>query len=604
MTDDPTSALEDDFIDDLDDPETSSLLLSMRMSRCMDAAIASKTVAIDLNGHNRRATDFGSYQKFGQLYLKWEAPNDDIKLLIKALEGGPPLEKPIRSDSSCLFKCGVCGDELVLETDGWTLRAVSTCPYPDGPIFDFELNVPSGRMVVANDLRPLFDFMGDFDINTCVGGMKHSLAMAENGCAQGFVGNTCPGVYRLDDNRLTVADGGRREEEMALEAHEFDGKRMRFEFVCFDPAREDHCSGLLRDLSHGTPMVLTRQMKGDEVRLTLEGPCSVQSVYDDQHAEIVELLDYELPPPGEYVAGICTDLWWYSIVDYDEFVRRAGEKTLKDHNAETVVVKPGVYRFCHLYYTLDRDCDDQPQTYTEIEWIREPDPVRDFNAERLAFHLTAEQVVAKSLPSYTATIEMMESVHPDLHHDGSDAIRARRRVTVAIQGIADHIFCVIGNGYDWHENGFLCDNPSLRSDAPNVEIPEFNERYGWYPLSEYSALCIAAGLHGKPKHLNKSFRALAFNVAMCIVKHGVTSFNCLGGKRMNETKKHIKAEKAQAKKTEQLAKQCLSGLAKLYPDDAPESCARLLHQSWSDLARKAVAWIYQTLRKVARSKEA
>ena len=599
MTDDLTSALEDDFIDGLDDPETSSLLLSMKMGSCMDAAIESKTVIIDLKGHDRRATDFGKYRKFNQLYLNWEASNDDIRLLTKALKGGPALEKPIRTDSSCLFKCSVCGEKLALETDGKTLRTVSQCPYPDGPIFDFELNVPSGKLVVANDLRPLFDFIGDFDINTCVGGMKHSLAMSENGCAQGFVGNTCPGVYRLDDNRLTVADAGRREEEMALEAHEFDGKLMRFEFVCFDPAREDHCSGLLRDLSRGTPMVLSRQVKGDEVWLTLEGPCSVQSAYDDQHAEIVELLDYELPPPGEYVAGICTDLWWYSIVDYDEFVRRYGEDALGDRNAETVVVKPGVYEFRHLYYTLDRDCDDQPQTYTEIKWVREPDPVRDFKAERLAFHLTAGQVVAKSLPSYTANIEMMESIHPDLYHDGSDAIRTRRRVAVAIRGVADHIFCVIGNGYDWHENGFLCDNADLRSDAPSIEIPEFVGRHSWYPLSQYSALCLAAGLHGKPMHLNKSFRALAFNVAMCIVKHGVNPFNGVG--RVNETKKHREAEKAQAKKTERLAKQCLSGLAKLYPDDVPESCAKLLRQSWSDLARKAVAWIYQ---KVVRSKEA
>ena len=464
----------DDLIDSIDDPKLQGYLRSMRLAEYFDSAVATRTIAIDMGGHNRRADDFG-YRKFGDLHLKWTASPDDVEALTEALKGGPPLEKPLRTEPSCLFKCGVCGEEFVLETDGHTLRTVSQCPYPDGPIFDFELNVPSGRMVVANDLRPLFDFVGDYDINTCVGCMKHPLAMAENGCAQGFVGNSCPGVFRLDKNRLTIAVTGSGEED--------------------DDGNIDE----------------------DDPRLT---------------------------PPGEHVAGICTDLWWYSIVDHDEFVRRAGEETLDDHNAETVDVKPGVYRFRHLFHSIERDSPHQ-QTYTEIEWVREPDPVRDFKAERLAFHLTAGQVVAESLSKY-----------PSLHH-GPDAIRS----------VADHIFCTIGGGGDWHENGFVSYNPDIRPDAPEVDIADFSGRYPWYPLSEkYSALCIAAGLYGSPLYLNKSFRALAFNVAMCIVDHGVE----LG--RFGATKEDEDAEKVQARKTEQLAERCLRGLAKLYPDDVPEFC--------------------------------
>lgn len=472
MTDDP--------IGNIDDPELQGFLRSMRLAEYFDSAIATRTIVIDMGGHNRRASDFG-YRKFGDLHTKWIGiSSDDVETLTEALKGGPPLEKPLRTEPSCLFKCGVCGEELVLETDGKTLRTVSQCPYPDGLIFDFELNVPSGKLVVANDLRPLFDFIGDYDINTLVGCMKHSLAMAEVGCAQGFVGNTCPGVYQIDDNKLTIAATGLGEED------------------------------------------------------------------DDGN---IDEDDPELTPPGELVASICTDLWWYAIVDYDEFVRRDSKGTLDNHNAETVNVKPGVYRFRHLYYALDRDNCSQPQTYTEIEWVREPDPVRDFKAERLAFNLTAGQVVADSL-----------SKHPTLYH-GPDAIRA----------VASHIFCTIGGGGDWHENGFISYNPDLRPDAPEADLTDYNGsfsgKYRWYPLCEqYSALCLAAGLNGKPLYLNESFRALAFDVAMCIVDHGVEPM------QRGKTKKDEDAGKREVRRTERLAARCLKGLAELYPDDVPEFC--------------------------------
>ncbi|KKL57029.1 hypothetical protein LCGC14_2239470, partial [marine sediment metagenome] len=123
-----------------------------------------------------------------------------------------------------------------LLTNGISVWADEECPYPHGFTIEFELNVPSGQIVATDDLRPLFDILGDYDINTDEGCRLTTLAYEQIGCAHGFVGNSCPGIYK-QGNKYIIANGG----------HDRD---------------------------------------------------------------------------GEQVGSIGTDLWWYSIVDADEFKRR------------------------------------------------------------------------------------------------------------------------------------------------------------------------------------------------------------------------------------------------------------------------------------------
>ena len=177
------------------------------------------------------------------------------------------------------------------------IRPKNTCPYPNGIPLTFELNVPSGIMIVANDLRPHFDFVGDYDVNTAMGCVKTTKAMEAIGCAYAFVGNSCPGMYKTGENTFTISCGG----------------------------------------------------------------------YDEKTEEDIE-------PEGVRVAGIITDLWWYAIVDVDEFERRGCEG---QRGIDRVQVEPGVYRFTHFQH-LDHDENDQPFIYTLIEWVRPPEPVRDY----------------------------------------------------------------------------------------------------------------------------------------------------------------------------------------------------------------------------------
>ncbi|MBI4142466.1 hypothetical protein HY480_01165 [Candidatus Uhrbacteria bacterium] len=236
----------------------------------------------------------------------------------------------------------------------------------------------------------------------------------------------------------------------------------------------------------------------------------------------------EVHPKGRRVAQIATQLWWYSIVDGDEFTRR----WCTGYEMERVRVKPGVYRFTHFRHSRAQgnpdDHPEQPYVFTAIEWVRPPDPVRDFLADVRSQNFTAGQVIADMLRQFPTI------------YDGPDAV----------QRAANHMLCAIGGGGDWHPNGFVQYNPDMDPEAPSVRIPKFAKQYRWDPLSEeYSAVCRAAGIGGEPRiPLNPSFVALARNVLTCIVRYGTEPQD---GQRGDPNLK--------------LAEQCLAGLDRLYP---------------------------------------
>lgn len=353
-------------------------------------------------------------------------------------------------------ECYVCGKKVALATNGTSIFAASLCPYPDGIPLEFELNVPSGVMVVANDLRPTFGFLGSYDVNKSIGCVKTTKAMEAIGCAHAFVGNTCPGVYRIGENKFIVASRGTGE--------------------------------------------------GND--------------------------DKPIDPPGEHVGGIITDLWWYSIVDLDEFKRR-GLKVDK-RNVDLVKTRPGVYKLAHFRH-LKKFWDDcnHPVIYTEIEWVRPPDPVKDYRAKFMTKNFTAGQVVSHMIKSW-----------PGMYSGPDYIMRA-----------ADFIFCVIGGGGSWHPNGFVVFDPDMPANTPEVEIPIFDKPFSWYPLSEkYSKLCCAAGIGEEKINLNPSFTALAKNVARCIVKHGNSPTG--GDKEPEKTSERNKV----------IAQKCLEKLLEKYPD--------------------------------------
>lgn len=141
------------------------------------------------------------------------------------------------------------------------------------------IDVPSGKLVIDNDLRGLFPEIEDMphiDGQGVQFWMKgYTEAYGKIGLLHGYVGNSCPGVYKYGDI-LYIGN---------------------------------------------QPIVA--------------------------HPQI----------PGKRVASVCTDLWWYSICDYNEFIRRGGKMgKLAWQNPGIVKVKPGRYVLSHHWpFTDDKD---------------------------------------------------------------------------------------------------------------------------------------------------------------------------------------------------------------------------------------------------------
>lgn len=252
-------------------------------------AVARKQIKVDFCGHLCQL-DF---------VVLVNCPSfEQVRRLNRAIDERKPLEQFITIGASLLCRCGYCGKRPVFETNGRILRPKISCVYENGLPLEFELNVPSGVLIVADDLRPHFDITREYDVNTPIGCAKTSHAMAKIGCAHAFVGNSCPEVYRQSDGTMIVASNGWK-----------------------------------------------------------------------------ETAKKEIKPKGRRVASIRTNLWWYSMVDGDEFAHRGCEGK---YEVDRVTVKPGVYRFTHYRHLKSFFNNDYTRVtvYSKIEWLRRPDPVK------------------------------------------------------------------------------------------------------------------------------------------------------------------------------------------------------------------------------------
>lgn len=176
------------------------------------------------------------------------------------------------------------------------------CPYPDGHVpLSFDLNFPSGIMVVENDMRRLLneqppddsiehwsDHTKNFYVNTKLGCVNTSLWYAERGMAHCFVGNTCPGIYRTSEDSYEIGN-----------YWEHDGEE------------------------------------------------------DDEGVN---------KAPGTEVAGVLTDLWWFSIMDKILYENLGGTF---DQWTDMIDVKPGTWTFTHHWHEGDFD-QDSSHCYTDI----------------------------------------------------------------------------------------------------------------------------------------------------------------------------------------------------------------------------------------------
>ncbi|MFC4048375.1 hypothetical protein ACFOY4_01655 [Actinomadura syzygii] len=114
--------------------------------------------------------------------------------------------------------CAVCDTWPELRVTNEAVEAQKPCLYPGGITTEITLSVPSGKMIVTDDLRPImnYDPTGLADYNTVLGQAQAVKAMAAVGCAYGPVGNTCPGLYRQGADHYIIATPGLDENDDPL----------------------------------------------------------------------------------------------------------------------------------------------------------------------------------------------------------------------------------------------------------------------------------------------------------------------------------------------------------------------------------------------------
>ncbi|GLF99937.1 hypothetical protein [Streptomyces yaizuensis] len=103
--------------------------------------------------------------------------------------------------------CAVCDEWPTYVLRGSELHVQDPCPYPMGITTEVTLDVPSGKLIVSDDLRDVYDtdFFAGADYNTTLGQAQVIKAMAALGCAFGPVSNTCPGLYSTGATSYVIA---------------------------------------------------------------------------------------------------------------------------------------------------------------------------------------------------------------------------------------------------------------------------------------------------------------------------------------------------------------------------------------------------------------
>lgn len=118
--------------------------------------------------------------------------------------------EPIWS-SDLAHSCGLCDEKVKLELlDDGSVTTTTDCKYSNGITSVVEINVPSGKLVVADSLRDVYDPRCDWPIYASYGTVlgQHQVVVenARLGCAYGAVGNSCPGIYELSPGSYVIAN--------------------------------------------------------------------------------------------------------------------------------------------------------------------------------------------------------------------------------------------------------------------------------------------------------------------------------------------------------------------------------------------------------------
>jgi len=155
-------------------------------------------VKLDLKGH------FGNIDKSD--ISKMLEPSLELAKILEKRDFDEFTEKLAHSIRCGTTQCFVCGEYLEISPVGNDRYVLDKpCRVPGGyKEIKIKLNIPSGKLVIANDLRNLVDGCPDYYINYDEDKVLTSLAYADLGMFHTFLGNTCPRVIQKSTTKLAI----------------------------------------------------------------------------------------------------------------------------------------------------------------------------------------------------------------------------------------------------------------------------------------------------------------------------------------------------------------------------------------------------------------
>lgn len=367
---------------------------------------------------------------------------EDLQSLLDAHAKGEPLDRWVEVVRGYEYGCPNCRVDPgpsthLFECNGLVVRPVEECPYPEGLVTEWELNIPSGRMLIGNDLRFMNQLPDHRNINTRLNTRLQILDYAKIDMAVGFgIGNTSPSVYRMADGSLEI---GRKLQRVW---------RVPKNGVLIPPVED----------------VLKENKKAWWVTVR---PEDRRSLYGDKTIT-------NLPKGCKKVANIATDVGAYSIIDFEEGYKRAKYAGMTEEgwsefigrwDIHVVDVEPGKYRFHHF---LSVDLDALDVTFSRIERVGEAGPCFDYCSATDNFNVHLTQAVQLYAARYGRSLNA--------------ATYANYMPEVYRGWVPER---------DWHRNGFP--NRFLFDEVDGLpvldEIPRFRGQF-------YSAMGLSMSIGG------------------------------------------------------------------------------------------------------------
>jgi hypothetical protein len=437
--------------------------------RIKDALLEAKIRITDWNGHMKRGSywleDFWNeppeVREENLLTSSWFFGVSDEKVdeLIEALKGGPALTEFVEIEtSSNRLLCPFCDKRLDLATDGHILRVSGApCPLPEGiDHFDVELNIPSGRIVVSDDLREWYKSdHKDENINRLKGRINTTAAYAEINLAVGCIGNSDPGLYRKGGKITIGLKGSSRKGKKNLMPSAPWGRKIA-------EIRTQLWWYSLADLDDFTE------------RLAYYTPDLSLSDWEKAYGNSVIKVK-----PGVYRVR-----WYANFQDTDQ-----GERM-----AEVEWIRPADPRVDHLTrYKNTRLTALECCIQSVLDWPTLYLPHRTEHGryeDRLSWEELDESQRLYSIARAADHLMCVLGGGVEWHENGHVLTRVSAETKKFAAGIsADGI------------------------------VPLFEEGYNWYPFSEgYGGMCLGAGLQNHYRqvpeiNLNPTFALLSLNIA-------------------------------------------------------------------------------------------